>query len=81
LENLKGRGHMGGPGVKVHDNIKMDHAEMRYKDVDWSNPAQDREQRVALVNTVMNLRVSQKAENFLASLASLRSSKRTAPWS
>jgi hypothetical protein len=33
--------------------------------VDWIHLAQDRDQLWALVNTVMNLRVIQKAVNFL----------------
>jgi hypothetical protein len=33
--------------------------------VDWINFAQGRDQRRDLVNTVMNLRVPYKAENFL----------------
>jgi hypothetical protein len=40
------------------DNIKMDLREMGWDGVDWVDLAQDRDQWRALVNTVMNLRVS-----------------------
>jgi hypothetical protein len=49
------------------DNIKMGPVEMVWKGVEWVHLAQDRAQWRAPVNTVMNLRVTQKAENFLAS--------------
>jgi hypothetical protein len=38
-----------------------------WEGVDWMHLAQDRDQWQAVVNTVMNLRVPQKAENFLTS--------------
>jgi hypothetical protein len=40
------------------DNIKMDLREIGWDVVDWIDLAQDRDQWRALVNTVMNLRVS-----------------------
>jgi hypothetical protein len=36
------------------DNIKMDFREIRWCGMDWIDLAQDRDQRRALVNTVMN---------------------------
>jgi hypothetical protein len=39
------------------DNIKMDIREIRLDDIDWIDLAQDGNQWMALVNTVMNLRV------------------------
>jgi hypothetical protein len=39
------------------DNIKMDHREAGWGDMDWIDMAQDRVQWRALVNTVINLRV------------------------
>jgi hypothetical protein len=39
------------------DNIKLDHKEIGCDGMDWIDLAQDRDQRRALMNTVMNLRV------------------------
>jgi hypothetical protein len=39
------------------DNIKMDHREIGFGDVDWIHLDQDRDRWRALVNTVMNLQV------------------------
>jgi hypothetical protein len=39
------------------DNIKIDLREIGWDGMDWIDLAQDREQRRALVNTVMNFRV------------------------
>jgi hypothetical protein len=44
----------------------MDLGEIGWDGVDWVDLAQDRDQWRALVNTVMNLRVPQNAENFLS---------------
>jgi hypothetical protein len=38
------------------DNIKMDLREIGWDGVDWMDMVQDRDQRKALVNTVLNLR-------------------------
>jgi hypothetical protein len=40
------------------DNIKMDLREIEWDGVDWIDRAQDRDQWRALVNLVLNLRVS-----------------------
>jgi hypothetical protein len=40
------------------DNIKMDLREIGWDVVDWMDMAQDRDQWKALVNTVLNLRVT-----------------------
>jgi hypothetical protein len=40
------------------NNIKMDLREIRWDGMDWIDVAQDRDRWRALVNTVMNLRVS-----------------------
>jgi hypothetical protein len=39
------------------DNIKIDLREIGWEDVHWVDLAQDRDQWMALMNTVMNLRV------------------------
>jgi hypothetical protein len=44
----------------------MDLREIGWDGMDWIDLAQDRDQWRALVNTVMNLRVSQNAGKFLS---------------
>jgi hypothetical protein len=48
---------LGRPRRRWVDNIKMDLREIRKGGMDWIDLAQDRDQRRALVNTVINLRV------------------------
>jgi hypothetical protein len=54
----EGRRQVGRPRRRWEDNIKMDRRKIRFGDVDWIHRAQDRDRWRALVNTVMNLRVS-----------------------
>jgi hypothetical protein len=49
------------------DNIKMDLRETGWDGMDWIDLAQDRDQWRALVNTIMNLRVSKNARKFMSS--------------
>jgi hypothetical protein len=49
------------------DNIKMDLREIGWGGMDWINLAWDRDQWMALVNTVMNLRVPKNAGKCLNS--------------
>jgi hypothetical protein len=49
------------------NNIKMDLREIGWDGMDWIDLAQDRDQWRDLVNTVMNLRVSQSAGKLLSS--------------
>jgi hypothetical protein len=53
LEILKGR-----PRCREEDNIRMDIREIRWEVVEWKHLPQDRDERWALVNTVINLRIS-----------------------
>jgi hypothetical protein len=53
LENLKGRDHSEALGVD--EKLKMALREIELEVVDWIHLAQDRDQRQALVNTVMKL--------------------------
>jgi hypothetical protein len=53
----EGRKPLGKPSLKWEDNNKMDLREIVFGDVDWIHWAQDRDRWLALVNTVMNLRV------------------------
>jgi hypothetical protein len=49
------------------DNMRMDLREIGWKGVDWVHLAQERDQRLAPVNTIMNIWVPSKAGNFLTS--------------
>jgi len=55
----------------------MDLREIGWEGVDWIHLDQDRDQWRALVNTVMKLRVPYKAGNFLNSLVTFKSLRRT----
>jgi hypothetical protein len=54
---LEGKRPLGRPRRRWMDNIKMDIREMGWDGMDWIDLAQDRDQWMALVNTVINLRV------------------------
>jgi hypothetical protein len=55
---LEGKRPLGRPRRRWVDNIKIDLREIEWDALDWINQAQERDQWRALVNTVMNLRVS-----------------------
>jgi hypothetical protein len=57
VENPEGKRPLGRPRRRWQDNNKMDLREIEWSGMDWIDPAQDRDQWRALVNTVMNLRV------------------------
>jgi hypothetical protein len=48
------------PRVRWEDNILMDLREIGWKVVDWMHLTQDRDQRLAIVNMITNLRVPKK---------------------
>jgi hypothetical protein len=48
--------HFGKPRRRYDDNIRMYLREMGWEVVDWMYLAQDRDQCLDFVNTVMNLR-------------------------
>jgi hypothetical protein len=54
----EGKRPLGRPRRRWVDNIRVDLGEIGWDGVDWVDLAQDRDQWRALVNTVMNLRVS-----------------------
>jgi hypothetical protein len=64
LENLKGR-----PRPACEDNTVFDLTKIKCYDVEWLQLALDRDQWWVLVNMVMNLKVTQKAKEFLAQLS------------
>jgi hypothetical protein len=49
---------LGRPRCRWVDNIKIDLREIGWDGMDWIELAQDRDKWRALVNTVMNLRVT-----------------------
>jgi hypothetical protein len=53
----EGRRSLRRPRRRWVDNIKMDVREIGCDGMDWIKLAQDKDQWMALVNTVMNLRV------------------------
>jgi hypothetical protein len=55
---LEGKRPLGRPRRRWVGNIKMDLIEKGFYGMDWIDQAQDRDQWRALVNTLMNLRVS-----------------------
>jgi hypothetical protein len=56
---LEGKRSLGRPRRRGEDNIKMDLRETRFDGANWIRLAQDRVQWRVLVNTVMNLLVTQ----------------------
>jgi hypothetical protein len=55
---LEGRRPLGRPRCRWVDNINIDFREIGWDGMYWIDVAQDRDQWRALVNTVINLRVS-----------------------
>jgi hypothetical protein len=53
----EGKRPLGRPRRRWVDNIKMDLREIGWDGMDWIDLALDRDQWMALLNTVMNLRV------------------------
>jgi hypothetical protein len=60
--NSEGRRPQGKPRRRW-ENIKMDFREIKWSSTDWINLAQDRDQRWALVNTMINLGFHKKKVN------------------
>jgi hypothetical protein len=54
----EGEGPPGRPRRRWEGNIRMDLNEIGWEGVDWMHLAQDRDQWLALVNTVKKLRVA-----------------------
>jgi hypothetical protein len=54
----EGKRPLGRPRRRLVDNIGMDLGDARQGDVDWIGLAEDRNKWRALVNSVLNLRVT-----------------------
>jgi hypothetical protein len=54
----QGKRPLGRSSRRWVDNIRMDLVEVGWGDVDWIGVVQDRDRRRALVNSVLNLRVT-----------------------
>jgi hypothetical protein len=63
----EGKRLLGRPRHRWVDNIKIDLREIAWGGMDWIDLAQDRDKWRALVNTGMNLWVTQNAGKFLSS--------------
>jgi hypothetical protein len=55
--NQEGKRLLGRPRHRWDNNIKTDIREIGWGGMDWTDPALDRDQWGALVNTVMDFRV------------------------
>jgi hypothetical protein len=53
----EGKRPLRRPRRRYEDNIGIDLREVGWEDVDWIHLAEDRDKWLALVNTIMNLRV------------------------
>ena len=67
MENPDGRTLLERDRRRWENNIKMDLREMEWWGMDWIDLAQDGDRWRAVVYAVINLRVQQNSENFLAS--------------
>jgi hypothetical protein len=57
MVNPQGKSPLGRPRRRWVNNIKMNLREIGWDGMDWIDLTQDRDQRRALVNAVMNFRV------------------------
>jgi hypothetical protein len=64
----KGKRPLGRPRRRWEDNIKLDLREIWIDGVNWIQLAQDRVHWRAFVNTVMNLQVPQRKQDFFDKL-------------
>jgi len=67
VEKPEGKSPLGRPRRRWEDNIKMNLKEVGCGDMDWIDPAQDRDRWRALVNAVIKLWVPSNTGNFLTS--------------
>ena len=67
MRKPEGKGPPGRPRRRWEDNIQMDLQEVGYGVMDSIELAQEKDRWRALVNAVMNLRVTYNVGNFLTS--------------
>jgi hypothetical protein len=65
----EGNRPLGRSRHRREDNIKMDLRDIEWGGMDWIDLAQDRDQWMALVNTIMNLWVPKNIGKFLSGRA------------
>jgi hypothetical protein len=75
--NPEGKRPLERPRHRWEDNIKMDLQEVGCGVMDWIKLAQGGDRWRALVNAVINLRVSSNAGNFLTSCKPVSFSRKT----
>jgi hypothetical protein len=75
--NPEGKRPLGTSRHRWKDNFKIDLREIGWGCMDWIHPAQDRDQREALVNTVINLLVPYNVGKSLSSKATGGFSRKT----
>jgi len=63
----EGKRPHGRPRHRWEDDIRTDHQEIGWEGVGWIHLTKNKVQWQAPVNTVINLQLLQKAENFLTS--------------
>jgi hypothetical protein len=73
----EGKRPLGLPRRRLEDNIEMNLQEAGCGGMDWIELDQDRDKWKSLVNSVMNLRVSYNAGNFLTGFKPVSFSRRT----
>jgi hypothetical protein len=76
----EGKRPLGKPRRSWMDEIKMNLRDIEWDGVDMVDLAQDRDQRRALVNTVMNLRVPRNFGKFLSSCETVGISRMAQPY-
>jgi hypothetical protein len=69
LKSLKGRDHLEDLGVDGKVVLKLIIMDIGLEDLHWIHLAQDKDKRIALVNTVISLRVSYSAGSSLISFS------------